>query len=119
MGGMSPVQFLRAPLQAKLSVARVFWLYGVAGSLVYGCLEFFIDPGNAFLMRLYMIGGGLYSAYVIVGTYQCAVNCATVGMARFVRISCVLSLLLLPVLTYFELSGALSNDLSQIEELNL
>jgi len=36
-----------------------------------------------------------------------------------VRISCVLSLLLLPVLTYVELSGALSSDLSQLDQLNL
>ena len=116
---MTPKQFLQAPLQAKLSVSRVFWLYGVAGSLVYGCLQFFIDPGNTVLMRLYTVGGGLYSAYVIVGTYRCAVNCATAGMARFVQVSCVLSLLLLPVLTYLELSGALSSDLSQLDQLNL
>ena len=119
MGGMTPIQFLQAPLQAKLSVTRVFWLYGVAGSLLYGCLEFLIDPGSAFLMRLYTIGGGLYSAYVIVGTYRCAVNCATVGMTRFVRISCILSLILLPILTYYELSGAFSSELSQLEQLNL
>jgi len=116
---MTPIQFLQAPLQAKLSVARVFWLYGVAGSLAYGCLEFFIDPGNTILMRLYTIGGGLYSAYVIVGTYRCSVNCATARMALLVRVSCVLSLILLPILTYVELSGALGSDLSQIEQLNL
>ena len=109
---------MQAPLQAKLSVSRVFWLYGVVGSLVYGCVEFFIDPGNTFLMRLYTIGGCLYSAYVIVGTYRCSVNCRTAGMARFVRVSCILSLILLPVLTYFELSGAISSDLSQLDQLN-
>ncbi len=114
---MTPTEFLRAPLQAKLSVSRVFWLYGVAGSLVYGCLEFFIDPGSTSLMRLYTIGGGLYSAYVIIGTYRCAVNCATVAMARFVRISCILSLLLLPILTYYELSGAFGSELSQLDQL--
>jgi hypothetical protein len=111
-------QFFRAPLQGKLSVSRVFWLYGVVGSLLYGCLEFIIDPSNVFLMRLYAIGGFLYSAYVIVATYRCAVNCKTESMARFVRISCVISLLLLPVLTYLELSGALDSDLSQLEQLN-
>ena len=115
---MTPTQFIQAPLQAKLSVSRVFWLYGVVGSLVYGALEFLIDPGNTFLMRLYTIGGCVYSAYVIVGTYRCAVNCRTTGIARFVRVSCVISLILLPVLTYFEFSGALSGDLSQLERLN-
>jgi len=119
IGGVTPTQFIQAPLQAKLSVARVFWLYGVAGSLVYGGLEFFIDPGNTFLMRIYSIGGFLYSAYVIVGTYRCSVNCSTEAMARFVRISSIISLILLPILTYFELSGAFSSDLSQLEQLNL
>lgn len=115
---MTPAQFIQAPLQAKLSVTRVFWVYGVAGSLAYGLLEFFIDPGNAFLMRLYTIGGGFYSAYVIVGTYRCSVNCSTEGMARFVRVSSILSLLLLPILMYFELTGAFSSDLSQLDQLN-
>ena len=115
---MTVTQFIFAPLHAKISVARVFWLYGVAGSLVYGALEIFIDPGNTFLMRVYTIGGGFYSAYVIVGTYRCAINCTSEGIARFVRVSSVISLLLLPILTYFELSGAFSSGLSQLEELN-
>src|SRR5579859_6353736 len=100
-------QFVQAPLEGKLSVSRVFWLYGVVGSLAYGLLEFFINPANALLMRLYTVGAYAYSAYVIIGTYRCAVNCRTLGMARFVRISAILSLLLLPVFLYFELSGAL------------
>ena len=112
------MQFIQAPLDAKLSVARVFWLYGVAGSLLYGVVEFFIDPGNTFLMRMYTVGGCLYSAYVIVGTYRCSVNCSTERMARFVRVSSLVSLMLLPILTYFELSGAFSTDLSRLEHLN-
>ena len=115
---MTPTQFIQAPLLAKLSVTRVFWVYGVAGSLVYGVLEFFIDPGNTFLMRTYTLGGCLYSAYVIVGTYRCSVNCSTEGMARFVRISSIISLLVLPILTYLELSGVFSSDLSQLEQFN-
>ncbi len=115
---MKLAQFFRSPLEGQLSVSRMVWVYGIVGSLIYGCLEFFIDPGNTLLMRLYTIGGCLYSAYVIVGTYRCAVNCRTKGMARFVRISCILSLILLPVLAYFELSGALSSDLTQLEQLN-
>jgi hypothetical protein len=111
-------QFIQAPLQGKVSVSRVFWLYGVVGSLVYGILEFFIDPGKTTLMRLYIIGAYVYSAYVIVGTYQCAVNCRTVGMARFVRISAIASLILLPVFAYYELSGAFDNELSQFQQLN-
>jgi hypothetical protein len=115
---MSIRTFIEAPLQGKTSVSRVFWLYGVVGSLVYSALEFLIDPGNSWLLRVYTLGGALLSLYVIVATYRCAVNCRTPGMARFVRVSCVVSLLLLPVLTYLELSGALSSDLSQLDQLN-
>jgi hypothetical protein len=111
--------FVEAPLQGKTSVSRVFWLYGVVGSLLYSCLEFLIDPGNSGLLRVYTLGGALLTLYVIVGTYRCAVNCRSPSMARFVRVSCVISLLLLPVITYLELSGALSTDLSQLQELNL
>jgi hypothetical protein len=111
-------QFFQAPLKGKLSVLKVFVVYGILGSLVYGCLEFIVDPLNSFLMRAYTLGGFLYSAYVIVGTYRCAVNCKTLRMARFVRISCVISLVLLPVLTYMELSGVLDSELSQLEQLN-
>ena len=115
---MTPTQFVQAPLKGKLSVSRVFWLYGVVGSLAYGLLEFFIDPANAFLIRLYTVGAYAYSAYVIVGTYRCAVNCRTAGMVRFVRISAVVSLILLPIFMYFELSGALDGELSQFQQLN-
>jgi hypothetical protein len=111
-------QFFRDPLEGKLSVSKVFVVYGVLGSLVYGCLEFVIDPSNLFLMRLYTIGGFLYSAYVIIATYRCAVNCKTPRMARFVRVSCVISLVLLPVLTYMELNGTFESELSQLDQLN-
>jgi len=116
---MSIRAFIEAPLQGKTSVARVFWLYGIVGSLLYSCLEFLIDPGSAGLLRTYTLGGALLTLYVIVATYRCAVNCRSPGMARFVRVSSVISLLLLPVITYLELSGALSTDLSQLEQLNL
>jgi hypothetical protein len=111
-------EFFEAPLQGKLTVSRVFWLYGIVGSLVYGLFEFLIDPGNVFLVRLYSIGGLLYTAYVIVATHRSAVNCKSQRMASFVRISCVASLLILPVIGYLELSGALSVDMAGLDQLD-
>src|SRR5277367_5052735 len=102
---MTPAQFVQAPLQGKLSVSRVFWLYGVVGSLVYGLLEFFIDPANAFLIRLYTVGAYAYSAYVIVGTCRCAANCRTAGVARFVRISAIVSLMPILSVVYMHREG--------------
>jgi hypothetical protein len=59
-------------------------------------------------MRIYVIGGIIFSVYVTVATYQCAPNCKSPAVARLARISAVITLLLLPVLTYLDLSGALS-----------
>jgi hypothetical protein len=112
-------EFFEAPLQGKVSVSRVFWLYGIVGSLVYGLFEFLIDPGNVVLMRLYSIGGLLYTVYVIVATHRSAVNCKSQRMASFVRISCVASLLILPLIAYLELTGSLSLDAAGLDQLDL
>jgi hypothetical protein len=104
---MSFDSFIKQPLQGKTSVSRVFWLYGVLGSLVYGSLEFLLDPGNAVLMGLYEAGGLAFTVYVTVGTYRCAVNCRSARMAKFVRVSAVITLLLLPVIMYLDLTMGL------------
>jgi len=100
--------FFKDPLLGKTTLSRVFWLYGVLGSLLYGAIELFLDPENAVLMRIYMIGGVIITAYVIVATYRCAGNCKSPAVARVARISAIISLLLLPVFVYFDLTGALS-----------
>jgi hypothetical protein len=100
--------FLKEPLQGKTSLSRVIWLYGVLVSLLYGAIEFFLDPGNVIVMRLYVIGGLILSVYVTVATYRCAGNCRSPTLARVVRVSAVITLLLLPVITYLDLTGALT-----------
>lgn len=107
---MTIAQFVKAPLERKSSLSRVFWLYGIVGSLLYGALGLFLNPENQLIMRLYTLGGSIYTLYVIVGTYRCADNCKTRWVARAARISAIISLLLLPVLTYLDLSGTLSID---------
>jgi hypothetical protein len=99
---------LSDPLLGKTSLSTVFWGYGLLGSIVYGAIELLLDPGNEFAMRLYTAGGLLFIIYVTVATYRCAGNCASKFWGRMARISAVLSLLLLPVLAYLELTGALS-----------
>lgn len=100
--------FLKDPLLGKTSLSRVFWLYGVLGSLLYGAIELFLNPENVLLMRIYMIGGVILTAYVIIATYRCAGNCDSPALARVARVSAVISLLLLPVFVYFDLTGALT-----------
>jgi hypothetical protein len=68
----------------------------------------FLDPGNEGVMRVYVIGGLIFSVYVTVATYQCAMNCRSAVLGRFVRVSALISLLLLPVLAYLDLAGVLT-----------
>ena len=96
-------------------MSKVFWLYGIVGSLLYGAIEFFIDPGSIWLNRAYIILGLLFSVYVTVATYQCAGNCGSPWLAKLVRVSAVITLILLPVATYLELSGALSSLLQDVQ----
>jgi hypothetical protein len=100
--------FLKDPLLGKTSLSRVVWLYGIVGSLLYGAIELFLDPENAVLMRLYTIGGVILTVYVIVATYRCAGNCKSPALARIARVSAVISLLLVPVFVYLELTGSLT-----------
>jgi len=99
---------LSDPLEGKTSLSTVVWGYGLLGSILYGAIELFLDPGNEFVMRMYTAGGVILSVYVIVATYRCAENCASKFWGRMARLSAVLSALLLPVLVYLELTGALS-----------
>jgi hypothetical protein len=101
-------QFVKEPLEGKTSLSRVIWLYGLLGSLLYGSLELFLDPENQFVMRVYTIVGLIFTVYVIVGTYRCAKNAKSRWAARSARIGAVIMLLLLPLLTYIELNGAVT-----------
>jgi len=101
-------QFIKDPLEGKISLTRVFWLYYVLGSLLYGSLELFLNPENQFVMRVYTILGLIFSVYATVGIYRCAKNCKTPWVARAAQVGAILTLLLLPVLTYLELSGAVT-----------
>ena len=105
---MTFAQFVKDPLEGKTSLSRVVWLYGLVGSLLYGSLELFLNPENQFAMRVYTIVGLIFTVYCIVATYRCAKNTRSPWMARSARIGAVILLLLLPLLTYLELSGSLT-----------
>ena len=63
---MTTTEFVTQPLQGKTSLSRVFWLYGVLGSLLYGSLELFLNPENQFVMRVYTILGLIFTVYVLM-----------------------------------------------------
>ena len=104
---MSFGSFLLEPLRGKTSLSKVFWLYGLLGSLLVSALGLAVDSGNELAMRVYMTFSLLFSVYVTVATYQCASNCQSKFIARMARISAVASLVALPVLAYLYFSGAI------------
>jgi hypothetical protein len=104
---MSLGSFLLEPLRGKTSLSKVFWLYGVLGSFLVSALGLAVDAGNELAMRMYMVFGLLFSAYVSVATYRCASNCQSKFLARLARISGVISLVTLPVFAYLYFSGAI------------
>lgn len=106
--------FLTDPLQGKTSLTKVFWLYGVCGSVILGALGLALDPGSEWVLRAYDVVGLLFSVYVTVATYRCAGNCRSKVLAGLVRFSAVVSLLLLPVFAYLEYTGAIDQLLSTL-----
>ena len=98
--------FLLDPLEGRTSIGKVVWLYGILGSFAYSLLGLLFDAADERSMHIYTIGGLLFSLYVTIATYQCARNCKTAFGRRLVRVCAVLTLLLLPVVTYLEWSGA-------------
>ncbi len=104
---MNRWRVLLDPLEGRTSIGKVIWLYGILGSIAYSLLGLLVDAADERWMRIYTLGGMLYSLYVTIATYQCARSCKTVSGRRLVRVCAVLTLLLLPVVTYLELSGAL------------
>lgn len=96
---------IQEPLQGKTSLSRVFWGYGLLGSLLVSAIGLFIDVGNEFVMRAYSTFGLLFSLYVAIATYRCASNCRSKSVATLARISAVISLVALPFMAYFAYSG--------------
>lgn len=96
---------IREPLQGKTSLSRVFWVYGLLGSLLISAFGLFIDIGNEPAMRAYAVFGLIFSLYVTVATYRCAANCESKSLARLARISAVISFMALPFMAYFAYSG--------------
>ena len=102
------VRWTLDPLRGKTSLGRVVGWYGIVGSLIYSALGLLIDVESDRAMRVYTIGGLVFSVYVTIATYRCAASMRSSIGRNFVRISALLSLALLPLLAYLALSGALT-----------
>jgi hypothetical protein len=101
-------RWIMDPLRGKTSFGNVFGWYGVVGSLVYSALGLLIDVESERAMRVYTAGGLIFSVYVTIAMYRCAVSLRSSFARNLVRVSAVLSLALLPVLAYLASSGVLT-----------
>jgi hypothetical protein len=104
--------FITDPIRGTVPIGRVIWLYGIVGSLVYGALELFIDPGAEWTLRLYSLGGIAYTLYVTIATYRCAATIRSPFWRQATRVGAVIMLLLLPGFAYLDLSGDLGGALA-------
>jgi hypothetical protein len=93
-------RWIMDPLRGKTSFGNVFGWYGIVGSLVYSALGLLIDVESERAMQVYTIGGLIFSVYVTIAMYRCAVSLRSSFARNLVRVSAVLSLALLPVLAY-------------------
>jgi hypothetical protein len=97
---------IRDPLLGKTSLGMVCWVYGLLGSIAYSALGMLIQSDHTLAMRGYAVGGLLFSVYVTIATYQCAYNCRSQRLGRFVRVTTVVGfVLLLPLLIYWDFFG--------------
>ena len=101
-------RWIMDPLRGKTSLGRVIGWYGIVGSLVYSAFGLLIDVESDRAMRVYTLGGLIFSVYVTIATYRCAASMRSSFGRNLVRISALLSLALLPLLAYLALSGALT-----------
>jgi hypothetical protein len=101
-------RFVTDPIRGTVPVGRVIWLYGILGSLIYSALGLFIDPSAEGTLRIYTIGGLLYTLYVTIATYRCAATVKSPFWRGVTRVSALLTLLLLPLLAYLSFSGVLA-----------
>jgi hypothetical protein len=106
---------IKDPLVGRVSLGTAVWGYGLLGSLLYSALGLSLDTGDTRWLRLYTIGGFLYSVYASVAVYQCAHNARSRGLALLARISAVLSLLLTLLCGYLYATGAFDALLSSLE----
>jgi ABC-type multidrug transport system permease subunit len=111
---MSVWSAIEDPLRGRTSLAKVFWLYGILGSIPVSAIGLVLDSSNPSVMRGYTAFGLLFTVYVTVATYRCAGNCHSKAVAWLARISAVISLAALPVFAYLEFTGALDRAFTSL-----
>jgi len=106
---------IKDPLVGRTSLGAAVWGYGLLGSLLYSAFGLFVDTSSPRTLRLYTIGGFVYSLYATVALYQCAHNARSRWVALLARVSAILSLVLLLLVAYLYATGAFDGLLSSLD----
>jgi hypothetical protein len=106
---------IKDPLVGRTSLGAAVWAYGLLGSLIYSAFGLFLDAGSTRTLRLYTIGGFVYSLYATVAVYQCARNARSRMAALLARVCAILSLVLLLLVAYLYATGAFDGLLASLD----
>ena len=93
-------QFLLDALRGKTSLAKVFWLYGLGGSVGYSFLRWIFEPRSPVAVAVYLVGGlglGLLQCAML---WQCAYNSRVRFLGSVIRAGVICGSVTLPLLLY-------------------
>jgi len=92
-------RWLTDPLTGKTSLGRAFWLYGFGGSIVYSVIALLL-PETPTGFMVYVVLGLALGILQSVILWRCAPNSRSAFLGRFVRITVVVGLIMVPLALY-------------------
>jgi hypothetical protein len=104
---MPAIQFIADPLNGKVTLWRVVWLYSFVGGAVIQIAAFLLVEAGV-PIRVVALVCLAYGAFVTFAVYRCARNCPWPTFGRLVRFCALLSLLLAPIAAYLIASGSVT-----------
>jgi hypothetical protein len=98
-------RFIADPIRGVTPLWKVAVFYSIAGGGIFSVamqIAAFADPAA---VRLIGFLGLAFSAYVTVAVFRCAGNSRVPQLAPIIRIAAALSLIMLPFMAYFIVTG--------------
>jgi len=92
-------QWLTDPLTGKTSLGRAFWLYGFGGSIAYSVIALLL-PETPTGYTVYVVLGLALGILQSVILWRCAPNSRSAFLSRFVRITVVVGVIMVPLVLY-------------------
>ena len=93
------------PIRGVTPLWKVAVLYSIVGGGILSIAAQIAAPMNPAVLRTFGLVALAYGAYVALAVFRCAGNCGSRELALFIRIAAALSLLMVPFLVYFVVTG--------------